>query len=218
MWEEFFSEADDAVSIYVHPKWPEQVTTELFRNRIVSGLCPTEYADISIMEAEIRLLTVAMEDPRNEFFLLHSESCIPLRPFAEVYQEVFGLGKSWLNYHHGCMNRYSGIAGRGVPEEHFYKASQFFCLGRRHAALVLANGDLTAWKHVGSANEHYFPTLLAISGMLGECAQRDLTFTDWNSSRHECASSPATFHALLPRPRPTQQPRRFRRRREPKPD
>lgn len=198
MWEEFFSEADDAFSIYVHPKWPEKVTTSLFRNRIVPGVYPTEYGRISIVQAELCLLRAAISDQANQFFLMHSESCIPIRTFSRVQKEVFRLGRSWLNYHQGSMCRHSHIDGRAVPEEHFYKASQFFCLSRRHVERILANCDLTAWKDSWSPEEHYFTTALAMCGELAECAQRDLTFADWDSSRRESGWGPATFHALLP--------------------
>ncbi len=199
MWEEFFAAADpDAFRIYVHPKWPEKVTTALFRNRIVPGLCPTEYGRVSIVEAELCLLRAAIGDEGNRFFLLHSESCIPLRAFSEVYEEVLGLGKSWLNYHQGSMCRHSQIDARSVPEEHFYKASQFFCLCRQHVELVLARCDLAAWKDASGPDEHYFTTVLSVCGVLAECARRDLTFADWDSSRRESGWGPATFHTLLP--------------------
>jgi Core-2/I-Branching enzyme len=198
MWEEFLSEADDTFSVYVHPKWPENVTSGLFRDRIVAGLCPTEYGRVSIVQAELCLLRAAMSDDANQFFLMHSESCVPIRTFSQVYEEVFRLGRSWLNYHRGSMCRYSHIDGRAVPEEYFYKASQFFCLSRRHVERILANCDLTAWKDSWSPEEHYFTTALAMCGELAECAQRDLTFADWNPSRREAGWGPATFHALLP--------------------
>ncbi len=181
MWEEFFSEADDAFSVYVHPKWPERVTTRLFRHRIVPGLCPTEYGRISIVQAELCLLRAAIRDEANQFFLLHSESCIPIRPFSRVYQELFSLGKSWLNYHQGSMCRHSGIDGRLVPEEHFYKASQFFCLSRPHVERILANCDLTAWKNATAPEEHHFPTKLA-------------AWARWESVPAETLLSPIGIH------------------------
>ena len=198
LWEEFFSEAGDAFSIYVHPKWPENVTTGLFRNRFVPGRRPTEYGRISIVQAELCLLRASLGDAANQFFLLHSESCIPLRPFSAVYREVFALGTSWFSYHRGSMSRYRQIDARLVPEKHFYKASQFFCLSRRHAEFILANGDLTAWKNATFAEEHFLPTVLSMHGRLGECARRALTFADWSVSRRESVSSPTTFHRLLP--------------------
>jgi hypothetical protein len=201
MWEDFFGEADGAASIYVHPKWPEKVTTRLFRNRIVAELCPTRYGHVSVVQAELCLLRAAMSDEANQFFLLHSESCIPIRAFSQVYQQVFSLGRSWLNYHQGSMCRYSQIDGRLVPEKHFYKASQFFCLSRRHVERILADCDLAAWKDVQAPEEHFFTTVLAMSGALADCARRDLTFVDWrpsNASRHESGWGPVNFHVLSP--------------------
>ena len=62
----------------------EQVTTGLFRNRTVAGRRPREYLHVSVVEAELCLLRAAMDDDRNQFFLLHSESCIPLCTFSQA--------------------------------------------------------------------------------------------------------------------------------------
>ena len=56
VWEEFFGGAGRSYSIYVHPKWPDRVTTRLFRDCIISEVCATEYGRVSIVEAELCLL------------------------------------------------------------------------------------------------------------------------------------------------------------------
>ena len=133
-----------------------------------------EYAfgeDLEKLEGAARLLGSRLSDAANQFFLLHSESCVPIRTFSHVYRELFRLGQSWLNYHQGSMERYARIDRRAVRERHFYKASQFFCLIRPHVELILANSDLSAWSSAVIADEHYVPTLLAMCGRLGEvCA------------------------------------------------
>jgi hypothetical protein len=59
-------------------------------------------------EAERRLLKAALEDPRNQRFVLLSESCAPLYPPQVVYLQLLSDGKSRLN----ACNQPSRLAER----------------------------------------------------------------------------------------------------------
>lgn len=43
------------------------------------------WGDISMVDAERRLIRAALLDPLNLFFVLASDSCIPLWPFPYVF-------------------------------------------------------------------------------------------------------------------------------------
>jgi hypothetical protein len=198
IWKDFLRGNEDRHTIYVHPKWPDQVTAEWIRERIIAHRCETEYASISLVEAELHLLQAALQDEQNQFFLLHSESCVPIRAFDVVYRRILELGQSWLSYHQANMERYERINQQAVRRVDFHKASQFFCLSRPHAQFIVDHDMLADWRHCVIPDEHYIPTLLAMHGRLNECAQRSLTYADWASGRQEGGWGPATFHQLLP--------------------
>ena len=48
-------------------------------------------------EAERRLLRAALQDPRNQRFVLLSESCAPLYPPHVIYLQLLGEARSRLN-------------------------------------------------------------------------------------------------------------------------
>ncbi len=53
------------------------------------------------MEAELILLRTALVDPRNQRFVLLSETCVPLYPAAVVWAQLVGEPHSRLN---ACAN------------------------------------------------------------------------------------------------------------------
>jgi hypothetical protein len=198
IWKKFFQGYEKYYNIYVHAKEPEAMASDLLQGRHIAQRCETEYGHVSLVKAEILLLQEALENKENKFFLLHSESCVPVRSFEYIYQQLFGTGRSWLFSFKGDMWRYYGIKPSVVPNRFFFKSSQFFCLTRNHAQAVLANGGIEHWEHCNCADEHYFPTALAMRGKLSECLRQPLTFTEWNRKRRESGWGPTTYHKLSP--------------------
>src|SRR5258708_1650959 len=196
VWRQFFRGNEDHYSLYVHAKWPHRMTSDLIRHRLVTRLCPTEYGKASLVQAERLLLEAALEDERNSFFLLHSESCVPIRPFETVYRQLMENGRTWLYYFRGSMERYAGVNQRAVHKHHFYKTSQFFCLTRFHAQWLVDQPIEGNWQQCECADEHYIPALLSMCGELERCLQRQLTFTDRDVTRRESPAGPACFHKL----------------------
>jgi hypothetical protein len=194
IWERFFADHEAFYTRYAHAKWPEKIRSTWFRNCVIPNLCQTEYATISLVKAELLLLKEALNDKQNHFFLLHSESCIPLHSFKYTYQEIFDTSKSWISFGKGSMERYSGVDQRSIPSLNFYKSSQFFCLTRDHASLLVENANLSLWTRSHCPDEHYVPTNLSIHDRLHECLRTDLTFTFWQGQ----INSPVTFHAMSP--------------------
>jgi hypothetical protein len=199
IWKKFFDGYESYFSIYVHAKERDQIASRLLRGKHISGWCETAYGHISLVRAELLLLEEALKNKENEFFLLHSESCVPIRSFEYVYRQLFATGRSWLHSFKDDMWRYYGIRPTAVPLSAFFKSSQFFCLTRSHAQMVLDHGGVDDWVKCSCADEHYIPTILAINGKLGACSPRQLTFTEWNRQRREGGWGPATYHKLLPR-------------------
>jgi hypothetical protein len=189
IWQSFFKGHEGQYNIYAHAKWPQQITSRLMQKHLISRHCETEHTKFSLVEAELEILKAAVQDESNQFFLLHSESCIPIRSFSIIYEQLFALKRSWICYSKQNINRRPKA---GVSKEHFYKSSQFFCLTRSHAQIVLNYLDISCWKDCSCPDEHYIPTILSMHGCLHECLQRDLTFADWR----RVSISPATFHSM----------------------
>ena len=127
LWEEFFAGGEDNFRLYVHPKWPQKLS-RLFRQRVVADVAP-------------RPTIISRLWRRKSAFLPHGDGRRrkPVLPSAlgELYSDPpFFAG---LRGNNGAGNKLVELPPREhvalrasstgrVPERHFYKASQFFCL------------------------------------------------------------------------------------------
>nr|XP_043613603.1 glycosyltransferase BC10-like [Erigeron canadensis] len=199
LWERFFKGHEHLYSIYVHslPSYKANIPpASVFHGRQIPSQV-AEWGQMSMCDAERRLLANALLDMSNEYFVLVSESCIPLFNFT-------------LTYHYITNSRYSfmgafddpGPVGRGrynpnmLPEvniSQWRKGSQWFEINRNLASVIIS--DLTYYPKFEEfcrpacyVDEHYFHTLLTIQTP-DLIANRSLTWVDWSRG----GPHPATF-------------------------
>ncbi|KAK9845205.1 hypothetical protein WJX81_000030 [Elliptochloris bilobata] len=201
-------ERQQLFSVYVHvpPGAELEDATGLFTPYVIEQRVATSWGSFSLAQAVKNMLAAALEEPRNQRFLLLSESCAPLYPPAVVYQQAMYTSKSKINSCTGDpdwpldtyrFERPMGpmTAGR-LTKDMWRKSHQWMGLVRKHAQTAVDDVEIArafeehcwngydprgpdGWRSCYS-DEHYFPTLLAINGMEQEtdCAGR-LTSTDW---------------------------------------
>lgn len=155
---------------------------------------------MSMCDAEKRLLANALLDFSNEYFILVSESCIPIYNFTITYQYITRSKYSFM----GAFDD-PGQFGRGrynanmLPEvniSQWRKGSQWFEVNRKLASIIIS--DITFYpkflefcRPACYVDEHYFPTLLTIRAP-NLLANRSLTWVDWSRG----GPHPATFGAM----------------------
>ena len=157
----------------------------------------SEWGRMSMCDAERRLLANALLDISNEWFILLSESCIPLYNFTIIYHYITKSKYSFT----GAFDD-PGRYGRGrynenmAPEVNitqWRKGSQWFEVNRKLAINIVE--DTTFYPKFEKfcrpacyVDEHYFPTMLTIeAGNL--LANRSITWVDWSRG----GAHPATF-------------------------
>ncbi|XP_076933000.1 glycosyltransferase BC10-like [Bidens hawaiensis] len=201
LWERFFKGHKHLFSIYVHslPSYePHFPSTSVFYNRQIPSKI-AEWGQMSICDAERRLLANALLDISNEYFVLVSESCIPLYNFTIIYDYITRSKYSFM----GSFDD-PGPHGRGrydpnmLPEvnvSQWRKGSQWFQVNRKLALIVIS--DMTYYTKFLEfcrppcyVDEHYFQTLLTIRAP-NLIANRSLTWVDWSRG----GAHPATFGA-----------------------
>lgn len=148
-------------------------------------------------DAERRLIANALLDISNEWFILLSESCIPLYNFSTVYNYIKQSKYSFL----GAFDD-QGPYGRGrysekmLPEVNiaqWRKGSQWFEINRKLALYIVEDTKYYPkfadfCKPACYVDEHYFPTMLTIEA--GELlANRSITWVDWSRG----GAHPGTF-------------------------
>jgi hypothetical protein len=164
---------------------------------ILYVLQAARWGEVSVVDAELRLLTNALLDLANERFVLLSESCIPLHPLPAIHAYL-------TRSHHSFVQAFDDPSrlGRGryrvglapvVSLSQWRKGAQWFEMGRHLAVFVVA--DVRYYPRFREAclppcyvDEHYLPTVLTIVAP-GEIANRSVTWVDWSRG----GSHPASF-------------------------
>ncbi|OMO70901.1 Glycosyl transferase, family 14 [Corchorus capsularis] len=199
LWDRFFKGHKGRYSIYVHAL-PGYVAgyppSSVFHRRQIPSQM-VEWGKMSMCEAERRLIANALLDISNEWFILLSESCIPLHNFSIIYHYISRSRHSFM----GSFDE-PGPYGRGrydqrmepeVTLSQWRKGSQWFEVNRRLAISIIED-DIYFPKFkefcqpACYVDEHYFPTMLSIE-FPHLLANRTLTWTDWSRG----GAHPATF-------------------------
>lgn len=200
LWERFFK-GHSLYSIYIHslpsyePRFP---STSVFYDRQIPSQI-AEWGRMSMCDAERRLLANALLDISNEYFILVSESCIPIYNFTVIYHYITRSKYSFM----GAFDD-PGPFGRGrynpnmLPEvniSQWRKGSQWFEVNRKLASIIISDSTyypkfLEFCRPACYVDEHYFPTLLTIRAP-NLMANRSLTWVDWSRG----GAHPATFGA-----------------------
>jgi hypothetical protein len=205
LWENFFSKSNGRHTIYCHPKFPENVTNELLANRIIKNLVPTTYAHVSGVAASISMFLTAYADcSENEYFVLVSESTIPIVPFDSIYQGLLQAnGRSIIQYYvpepgtelyDRLQERLSMIEPPSLFSSPLYAHATWLVLHRSHVALLYDYPAIESFMKVNGADEHYFMnTLVHLKGRpTGEFVNKATTFANFREpevNRHSARNS-----------------------------
>ncbi|KAF5745457.1 hypothetical protein HS088_TW07G01041 [Tripterygium wilfordii] len=199
LWERFFKGHEGFYSIYVHslPSYVHNfISSSVFYKRQIPSQI-AEWGRMSMCDAERRLLANALLDISNEWFILVSESCIPLQNFSIIYHYI-------SRSHYSFMGAFDepGPYGRGrynwqmqpeVTLAQWRKGSQWFEVDRELAVRIVQDSKYYPkfkefCRPACYVDEHYFPTMLSIE-VPHRLANRTLTWTDWSRG----GAHPATF-------------------------
>lgn len=199
LWERFFKGHEGLYSIYVHslPSFHANFPSAsvFYKRQIPSQV--SEWGRMSMCDAERRLLANALLDINNEWFVLVSESCIPLYNFSVIYHYIMKSRYSFM----GAFDD-PGPFGRGrynqnmLPEVNitqWRKGSQWFEIDRKLASYIVSDTKYYPkfeefCKPACYVDEHYFPTMLTIRAP-SLLANRSITWVDWSRG----GAHPATF-------------------------
>ncbi|KAJ7520263.1 hypothetical protein O6H91_20G075300 [Diphasiastrum complanatum] len=148
-WEHFFKGSkEDKYSVFIHAR-PGFVynaeTTECssFYNHQLTNSILVQWGGASMIEAERILLARALEDHSNSYFVLLSDSCIPLYNFSYIYDYITSSSKSFVDsFRLSKEEQYNPAMAPVISKEHWRKGSQWFVLVRKHAEVVVADATI----------------------------------------------------------------------------
>ncbi|GJP67703.1 hypothetical protein CLOP_g24492 [Closterium sp. NIES-67] len=202
-WERFFKGHEGFFSIYIHTAREFRYKPGDLPSAFEGAHIPSQdvhWGEISMVDAERRLLANALLDPGNSRFILVSESCVPLFNFTFVYKYLLASPEAYVR-----LKNEPGVNGRGrwrreflplVKLEDWRKGGQWFVVDREAARIIVADEIFyPLFKRFCRppcyADEHYMPTMLKVL-MQGNVANRTVTWTDWSKAG---AAHPAQFGA-----------------------
>lgn len=126
VWNKFFQNVPkNKYNIYSHPKILGNLPTWITENTVKT--IDTEWCGESLVFALILMLKEALKNKNNKYFILVSGSCIPLYNFDYIYNTLFKLKKTIINY-----TQYTTNEGY----KYFY-ADQWIIFNKKTANLML---------------------------------------------------------------------------------
>ena len=164
IWEKYFKGNENNYNIYFHPKNPENVNTLWLKNNIIPTLVETGWG--YIVNAYYHLLFYAYQNKENIKFITISESCVPLRPFTELYDFLINDNPktSYIRYmklreyeKEQRINSQPNYEKLGVT---FVKHYARFCLSRYHCKKIIKSRAMMKFfikMHIG--DEHFLSIL-----------------------------------------------------------
>lgn len=185
IWDEYFKGQEGRYSIYIHPKYPERHSWK--PQNIIKTLKETGWGFIT--RAYTELIKEAFKDEDNYKFITVSESCLPIKPFDQLYDEIMNNNDSYIKRmlitKYDCEERIKKhieeVKGTDmiIPDKCSYiKHYARFCLSRYHAQKLLQadkEGRMEFFNtmHVG---DEFFLTVLQPLKHYKDFA---ITFDDW---------------------------------------
>eukprot|EP00890_Picochlorum_soloecismus_P006610 jgi/Picsp_1/774/NSC_04263-R1_core-2 i-branching beta- -n-acetylglucosaminyltransferase family protein len=143
------------------------------------------------------LLKGAYYDVENEWFVLVSESDIPIYDPFTFYAHLTRMNQSMINAcpsEASLSTRWNPRMSPSVPLSKWRKSNQWFAVRREHAAVIL-DDFATSVKNIGVytqfkryckneciSDEHYIPTLFSVRGLEKEmyCESWGIAAMEWD--------------------------------------
>jgi len=176
IWSKYFPDDKSKYNIYIHPKNPDEVKSFL-KPHIINDLRPTSWGFI-IDAYEALFKTAYDDDINNKYFVIVSESCLPITSFNQFYDFViknkYNLIEKWIIRKYDKEARLIDL--KDFPKYKIIKHSAFFVLDRRTINELLHSSSLELFKKI-TAGEEFF---LSIVYNVSKFKNHIITYANWD--------------------------------------
>jgi hypothetical protein len=185
IWREFAAEAGTGVKILSHAKDQEAAARGFLAGSAIENWQETEWGDISLVRAMLSLLTAGLADESLTHFAFVSESCIPIRPWAEMRRRLIIDPRSMLYYETSGDMKKKHLERISIVEDLPDRARRIhsqWCLLDREAATCVTEVDFTPhFEKLSAADEHYIGSILALRGYNenDRINRQEITWAKW---------------------------------------
>jgi Core-2/I-Branching enzyme len=195
VWEYWCGQGNARITadLYLHAKHREAIRSDYARAKLLRISHSPNWNDVRVVHAMMSLVEEALKNPKMTHILFGTESCIPICPLNEVQLQH---GRSYVRcYGQDQCSRFDeqdvwDVLTRCVPLQAIHKALPgWCCLCRSHAQEILnvPNDHLEgqqlydAFGDCWAPEEAFFPTALALLGLLAQTENKALTYAEWNN-------------------------------------
>ena len=206
LWSDYWRGHESDVSIYGHSKCAEHLCDGWLKTAQIAEKVQTQWGDISLVRAHLALLRAALMDEGNSHFVLLSDSCVPVRPYADLRRLLTLDSRSRFAWESAESLREKlplkaarSHQGPTLPGSMWRFHPQWLLLDRE-AADLLVEDDFT--EHFGAVecpDECYAGTVFNLKGYSLEehVARHNVTWSRWNRPQSPHPDEIAVVDGLL---------------------
>ena len=185
IWERYFQECPLKKSIYVHPKYPEQVTVPWMRDHIIEDLVPTKWGHLT--NAFYQLLKAAFKDKMNSHVIFISDSCLPIRKLSTLdkYIHSYPRKTSFIHFKdniddYDWKKKIQKVSGYQKYELQKHEGLGN-CVSRYHVDKLLKHQqDFTLFFNKLNCGDEYYLSLLGNEQFVHD---QQMTFYNWTEGK-----------------------------------
>lgn len=181
IWDMFFDGVDkNKYNIYVHPKNVNKVTNELLTSAHLIKK-PAETKHCFLVKGMKLLMDTALKEKDNSYFIFVSDSCVPIKKFDRVYDDITKKYKTNLVMEMNLKSfdrkvRYD----KKLPEKCFNKFSQWSILTRKSVETIVTSKYLPIFYKMNAGDEFILSILECAGGF--DYKSLPSTHVDWSIS------------------------------------
>lgn len=174
-WDSFFVKKKS--NIYFHNDKMQIENYGFHNENILTSPQKTKWG--FILEAIFKLLSTAYENKENEYFVICSESCIPVISFELFYDNLFYKKKSFIEIWN--MDKFSYSKVSKINKEHI-KHSAFWILKRSMVSKLLEKKEVILKNYNFESGEEYFLSYF-YHKYKNDFIVKRTTYTNWNYNK-----------------------------------
>jgi len=194
LWNIFFKNIDkNTYNIYIHYK--NNIPLQFFEEFKLKKCIETKWGDISLVKAQNILLNEALKDTDNQHFIFISNSCIPLKKFNYIYNNL-NENYSYFNIckQNSCFPRCNDIS-KYIDIKYIQKSHQWCILNRAHTLLMVTKTEYIKWfENIEASDEHCYISNIFANNLENEIittpnlSNDATTFTNWGDMGYKYES------------------------------
>lgn len=197
IWKHFFNNIDSKLyNIYFNSK--HDTTDDFKQYQIKNRYTNTKWGDISLVKATLKLFEEAFnQDENNEYFILLSNSCIPINNFNNLYNYLIETNQSHIYGipRNDIINRFDDLKDQTFFNKKDWKYQyQWMVLKRELVEFFIKNDYCDIFgDNIFCPDEHYFINLCIKFNL--PFNNKSLTFVNWDdySDNPEYRKYPKTY-------------------------